>query len=84
MDSGSNSIPFLGGGINFLSIGDEDDRESGFRFKFGGGVLFRKDHMALSLEVTYLSDRFKVEGADESISGNTITVGVGFAGFLYK
>jgi len=47
MDSGSNTIPFLAGGINFLSIGDEDDSESGFRFKIGGGVLLRKDHMAL-------------------------------------
>jgi hypothetical protein len=84
IDSGSNSIPFLSGGINFLSIGNEDDSESGVRFKFGGGVLLRKDHMAVAFEATYLNDRFKFEGADESTSGNTILVGIGFAGFLYK
>lgn len=84
VDSGSNTIPFVAGGINYLSIGDDDDSEGGLRFKFGGGILIRKGHMAVSIEVSYVLDRFKFEGASESTTGNTIAIGVGFAGFLYK
>jgi hypothetical protein len=83
MDSGGNAIPFVAGGVNFLSIGNQDDSESGFRFKFGGGVLIRKDHMAVSIEAAYVIDRYKFEGAEEAITGNTIVIGIGFGGFLY-
>lgn len=84
MDSGGNIIPFFAGGINYLSISDEEDGENGFRFKFGGGILIRRDHMAISIEAAYVIDRFKFEGASESTTGNTIVIGVGFAGLLYN
>ena len=84
IDSGGNTIPFVSGGVNYLSFGDDDDSEGGFRFKFGGGILIRKGHMAVSIEAGYILDRFKFEGASESTTGNTIIIAVGFAGFLYK
>ncbi len=31
IDSGSNTIPYVGGGVNYLSIGDQDNSENGFR-----------------------------------------------------
>ncbi len=84
IDSGSNTIPFVSGGVNYLSVGDGDDSEGGFRFKFGGGILIRKGHMAVSMEAGYVLDRFKFEGASESTTGNTFAIAVGFAGFLYN
>lgn len=82
-ESGSNLIPFASGGLNLLSIGDRDNSETGFRIKFGGGVLLRKDHLAISVEAAYMMDRFKPEGFEKSITGNTLALGVGFGGFLY-
>jgi hypothetical protein len=84
IDSGSPSIPYIAGGINYLSIGDEDDSESGWRFKFGGGVLIRQGHLAVAIEADYFMDRFTFEEADKATTGNAIIVAVGLAGFLYK
>ena len=82
-DSGGDAIPYISGGVNYLSIGDGDDSENGLRFKFGGGVLIRKGHLAMAIEVGYIFDRYKFDGDDESTTGNTIVVGIGFGGFLY-
>jgi hypothetical protein len=86
-DSGSSVIPFVEGGGSYLSIayseGEEDESEGGLRFKLGGGLLIRKDHMAVSIEAAYILDRFKFEGADDATTGNTILISVGFGGFLY-
>lgn len=82
-DSGSKAIPFFAGGVNYISLGSDGEDESGLGANFGGGVLIRQDHLAFSIEVTYVYERFKPEGFDESITGNTIFVGIGLAGFLY-
>lgn len=82
-DSGTNAIPFIAGGVNYLSIGANDESEGGIRLKFGAGFLIRKGHMAVSIEADYVYDRFKPEGFSEFITGNTILIGVGFARFLY-
>jgi hypothetical protein len=90
IDSGGNVIPFAAGGVNLLftgyTYGNNSDSMTGFRFKYGGGVLIRKDHLAFTIEATYFSDSYSVEqgGASESISGNIFAISVGFAGFLYK
>ncbi len=84
IDTGGNTIPFVSGGVNYLSVADEHDSENGFRFKFAGGVLIRKGHFAVAIEAGYILDRFKFEGASKSTTGNTIVIGAGFAGFLYE
>jgi hypothetical protein len=80
LDSGSAAIPYVAGGGGFTTIGNGDS-ESGYYFKVGGGVLLRKDHLAVAFEAGYMYTSFDIEG--ESFSGNAITVGVGFAGFLF-
>ncbi|MFQ5708493.1 MAG: hypothetical protein ACE5HO_13630 [bacterium] len=82
-DSGTNMIPFVGAGVNYLSLDFGNDNQGGLRFKFAGGVFIRKGHLAVGIEVGYLYDRFKPEGFSESITGNTILIGAGFGGFLY-
>lgn len=86
MDSGGSMIPFIAAGANYLSFSNsfDDDSENLLRFKVAGGILIRKDHLAVSIEAGYLLDRFKPEGADESVNGNTIVIGIGFAGFLFN
>lgn len=84
MDSGGNTIPFVSGGVNYLSIGDDDNSENGFGFKAGGGILIRNGHLAVAIEAAYLYERFKPEGSSESITGNTIAIGVGLAGFFFN
>ena len=84
IDSGGNTIPFVAGGVNFLSTDLFGDSETGFGFKVGGGILIRKGHLAVAIEAAYLYERFKPEGFSESITGNTIAIGVGFAGFFFN
>lgn len=83
MDSGSNTIPFVAGGFNYL---DMDDGDNGSRIKLGGGLLIRKGHLAVSIEANYNIDRIKFEfgGMSESESGNSFGISVGFAGLLYN
>ncbi len=83
IDSGGNTIPFVAGGVNFLSI-DFGESETGFGFKAGAGILICKDHLAVSIEAGFVHERFKPEGFSESITGNTIAVGVGFAGLFFN
>jgi len=73
IDTGGNTIPFVSGGVNYLSVADEHD-----------SVLIRKGHLAVAIEAGYILDRFKFEGASKSTTGNTIVIGAGFAGFLYE
>ncbi|MFQ5708536.1 MAG: hypothetical protein ACE5HO_13845 [bacterium] len=82
-DSGSNTIPFLAGGVNYLSFDLGGGSQGGLRAKLGAGILVRKDHLAISSEVAYLYDRFKPDGFSDSVTGNTIAIGVGFGGFVY-
>ena len=81
-DSGSNTIPFAGGGVNYISIGDGDESEGGFAVKLGGGVIVRKGHLGLSIEAGWLRESYSPDGGD-NISGNTIFIGASFLGFLY-
>ena len=83
IDSGSKAIPFIACGVNFLSMGEGMYRKNGLRFIFGGGILIRKDHMAVSVEANYVIDRYKFEGSSGTTTGDTIAIGIGFAGFLY-
>ena len=84
IDSGNNTIPFLAEGVNYLSMGDGNDTDNGFRFKFGCGILIRKDHLAVSFEAAYVIELFKFEGYSEPTTGNTIAISIGFGGFLYQ
>ncbi len=83
-DSGASFIPFVSGGVNYLSIDPGDVSESGLRMKVSGGMLIRNGHLAVSVEAGFVYDRFKFEGASSATTGNTILIGVGFAGFLYQ
>jgi hypothetical protein len=80
-DRGNTTIPFVGGGVNYLTVNESGNSGNGMRIKGGGGFLIRKDHLALSFELGYLYDRFKAGGF--TVSGNSIVFGIGFGGFLY-
>ena len=82
-DSGSNTIPFAGGGVNYISVGDGDDSDGGFAVKLGGGVIVRKGHLGLSIEAGWLRESYSPDGGD-NIAGSTIFVGASFLGFLYS
>lgn len=89
-NSGSSTIPYVAVGWNYLSIGasngDESESEGGTRWKFAGGVLLRRDHLGIVMELGYSRDSFSVEGFDgdnESFAGSIISLGIGFAGLLY-
>ncbi len=83
MDSGTNVIPFWGGGFNFLSSGSGDESQSGFRIKLGLGLLMRKDHMGVSLEAGYLLDKISLKGNTDSTTGTTFLISMGFSGLFY-
>jgi hypothetical protein len=80
LDSGSNAIPYIAGGGGYATIGNGESY-SGYYLKVGGGVMLRKDHLAIAFEAGYLYTSLDIEG--DSYSGNAFTIGVGFAGFLY-
>ena len=75
-DSGSNTLPFLGGGVSLLSYSNGSS-SSGFRIKLGGGMVIRKGHLGLIIEADYVLDNV------EDVSYNTLMLTVGFAGLLY-
>jgi len=79
-DSGSNVIPYAAAGFGFITFGNGDS-ESGYIIKGGGGIMIRRGHLAVAIEAGYQYMSVDIEG--ESFSGNTIAVGVGFAGFLF-
>ncbi len=83
-DSGGNGIPFIGGGFNYISIGDGDNTEGGFSTKIGGGIMVRKGHLGVSLEVGWLRESYKPDGATDRINGSTIFFGAGLVGFLFN
>lgn len=82
-DSGSPTIPYLGGGVSYLSFGSDGDNEGGIGFDLGGGVIIRKGHLGFSFEGGYRLQSFKPEGFSENISGNIIYLAVGIIGFLH-
>jgi len=83
-ESSGGVIPFLGGGVSHLSIGTDDDRDWGVGFNLGAGAFIRKGHLAAGIEVNYVYERFKPEGFANAVTGNTIFIGLGLAGFVYK
>lgn len=86
-ESENNWIPFFAGAVNLLSIsgelGGESDSETGLRLKLMAGVLLRKGHLGVSFEAHYYYDRFKPEGFEDAITGDTLLLGIGLAGFFY-
>lgn len=82
-DTGSDMIPFFTGGVGYYLVASNGESRGGVRFKFGGGMLVRKGHLAFSIEATFMHDRLNLEGDEGSTTGNTILVGVGLAGFLF-
>ena len=83
-ESGSNLIPFVAGGVSFLTTGSDLGDANGYRIKFGGGIIIRKGRLGASFEVSYLLDSYNLEGSSGSTTGNTIIFGVGLAGFLFE
>lgn len=49
----------------------------------GGGVFMLSNAVGLNASVQFQSESFKPDGADESISGTTLTVGAGITAFLW-
>jgi len=82
-ETGSNLIPFVAGGVGFLTTGSDLGDTNGYRIKFGGGVIIHKGRLGASFEVSYLLDSYSYEGSSESITGNTIIFGVGLVGFIF-
>lgn len=85
VESENNAIPFVAAAVNYLAISEseEDYSDTGFSIKGGGGVMFRKDHLAVSFEAGYIFEQLKVGEMDETETGNTIFIALGLAGFLY-
>jgi hypothetical protein len=90
---GSNMIPFLKGDFAFLSnksktagSGLEDAAEyktTGTTIVLGGGLCFLvAKHAGITVEAQYHMDSIKADGADKSVSGNVISVGVGVIGLI--
>jgi len=49
----------------------------------GGGVFMLSNAVGVDASVRFQSDSYKPEGADESISGTTLQVGLGITAFLW-
>ena len=49
----------------------------------GGGVFMLSNAVGVDVSVRFQSDSYKPEGADESISGTTLQVGLGITAFLW-
>ena len=82
-DTDANSIPYLGIGLGYRSIGSDGDNEGGFGYNIGGGFMLRKDHLGVTIEAGYQGESFKPAGASDNITGNTLYISVGFAALLY-
>jgi len=89
---GGSMIPFLKGNFEFLSSKSEstynsmkmESKSSGTSIILGGGLLFPvAKHAGITLEVQYHIDSEKPDGADDSVSGNIIAIGVGVLGLIH-
>ena len=88
-DADKNILPFVGAAFLFRS--ESFDNGAGFdgtntmtTIHFTGGGLFRLvDHYAIKGGIFVDLDSVKPEGSDESFSGTTFGLLVGFTGFIF-
>ncbi len=82
-DSGGTTIPFLSVGAHLLSMGDEYGSDTGFGFRFGGGLILRTGNLAFSLGISIGQQRINFEDVDETITGEQLLIDIGIGGFLF-
>jgi hypothetical protein len=91
---GSKTWPFIAAAYRFNStksktaseMEDEstESKSSGSDIVIGGGVIYSiRPNLGIELDVMYVMAKEKPEGAEKSISGNVIAVGVGLTGMLF-
>jgi hypothetical protein len=87
---GSQTWPFLAAGFQFNSskekpgAGVGEEKSTGSDIALGGGVIYSvRKHLGIELDLAYVIHKEKPEGADKSVSGNVIAVGIGLAGILF-
>ncbi len=81
--SGGTAIPFLTTGAHLLSMRDDFGTETGFGFKFGGGLILRSGNLAFSLGVSIAHQSINFDDIDETITGEQLLIDIGIGGFLY-
>ncbi|HPG39553.1 MAG TPA: hypothetical protein PLP19_00155 [bacterium] len=77
-DAKSTNYPFLGVGISYYSVGDEDDSTGGHDIKLSSGIIISSHkHIGIIIEAGYHMMSL------ESTKGDIITIGLGIAGLLF-
>lgn len=76
--------PYIWATLLFQSIGDENDSDgyTSFGGAFGADYMLTNS-VSLNLGIAFLSNSFTPDGSSASISGTTMTLGVGLGTFIY-
>lgn len=78
------SYPYIATGIQFYSVGANDETISGTSILVSAGIIFSiKKHIGLVLEIGYNFQTLKHEDWAESESGNAFVVSIGIAGLIF-
>lgn len=80
-DNGRPVFPYLGGGIDFVSIISDNTVPAGFGTQLAIGTMFRKDHLGVFFELGLQTQN--VKGRSDRVKGRVVYFSVGFAGFLF-
>lgn len=80
-DAGNPVIPYAGLSVGYINYDGDAD---GLVFNLGGGIMLTRGALGINFEGGINIQRIKFDGRDDSISGNTIYLAVGLAGFLSK
>jgi len=80
-DNGRPVFPYVGGGIDFISVKQRNEVSSGFGTQLVLGTIIRKDHLGFFLELGLQTQN--VKGSFRREKGKAIYFSIGFAGFLF-
>jgi hypothetical protein len=78
------SYPYIATGIQFYSVGADDETIPGTNIFIGAGMILSiKEHLGLVLEIGYNFQKLKHEDWAESESGNAFIISIGIAGLIF-
>jgi hypothetical protein len=85
-DRGSSMIPYVGAAYEMGKLKSESggfsSENDGTRMRLGGGILLRRGHLGIAIELGYIMETLDVNGTD--VDGNTLAIGVGLVGLLHR
>jgi hypothetical protein len=85
-DGGGSMIPYVGGRYEIGKLKSEGNgfssEQDGTRMVLGGGILLRRGHLGIAIELGYIMETVDVNGTD--VDGNTLAIGVGLVGLLHR